>query len=268
MKRRRNPPIEWKKVELARLYDKWRYIFLQPIGFRGDSYPEARRMPTSEDVTFKLVTTKKFSAVTMARFERPRDLASKYRRMEVVLVGLPEIRFNKTIVYDDSKLDGIMLHEMIHLYLIVNGWPYESHGPRFRDLLDQLSRATGVDIPRNHELEKGDEVDVKERELFVVAAIIDGKPYFALLALNTDRDKMVQQLTRAAMSYRRQIDLYRFKTKAHALAPIHRTIMRTRWVPMNEVRAKYLDLLNQEPLMEFDANGWSWSGKGKQELWR
>ncbi len=53
-------------------------------------------------------------------------------------------KFSRT----DSEIDGILLHEMIHLFLgVVNVVEKDPHGPEFESLRVALEKSTGIAIP-------------------------------------------------------------------------------------------------------------------------
>jgi hypothetical protein len=47
----------------------------------------------------------------------------------------------------EAEFDGLLLHEMIHVYFAHTGKYYESHGPLFMKMLRELSQRSGMDIP-------------------------------------------------------------------------------------------------------------------------
>jgi hypothetical protein len=48
---------------------------------------------------------------------------------------------------ESAHLDGIMLHEMIHVYFASNGNVQENHGMRFMAMLRKISRESGIRVP-------------------------------------------------------------------------------------------------------------------------
>lgn len=65
-----------------------------------------------------------------------------------LIPGTMKMTISRNFLRDEGSLDGIMLHEMIHVYMAsIAGLIGEQHGPNFMKMLRELSTRSGIDIP-------------------------------------------------------------------------------------------------------------------------
>ena len=91
-------------------------------------------------VTFKVRAKPGFAS--RRKYER-----KDYRNYELVPDTM-KMMISRSFLRDEKSLDGILLHEMIHVYMAsIAGLVGEQHGANFMKKLRELSATTGIDIP-------------------------------------------------------------------------------------------------------------------------
>jgi hypothetical protein len=251
MKRRRNPPVDFGGLDLRSLYNKWLPLFRKESGV----------MPSS--ITFSFTKRRGVAAIAVITYRNPPIDPSKWQQSwrgrrpkrgisEKAVPTKAEIRFSTTSIYDDSRLDGLMLHEMIHIWMGFNGFPNESHGTRFREMLTRLSRETGIDIPLTHNAPE-EEANVKPRVLTVVFTIdkTDSVPLCGLYIERFHDDSgFLNGVHYASQARKKKYSVYRIPTTAYAFLPVKRTPSLVLYEITTKI-AKSLDLLSHDPVRVF-----------------
>jgi hypothetical protein len=90
-------------------------------------------------------------------------LEDKYSN-RFIMPGSIYIKISGLYKRSETSLDKILLHEMIHVHLMVTGHLGEGHGRLFFDELRRVSKIVGFDVPREDTLERTEfasEVKVK-----------------------------------------------------------------------------------------------------------
>jgi hypothetical protein len=71
---------------------------------------------------------------------------------EVYVEGSGSIRIDSIFLRSQEKLDGLLLHEMVHAYMAVTGHVRETHGAQFEAKRAQVERMSGIEIPRTESI--------------------------------------------------------------------------------------------------------------------
>ena len=113
--------------DLRRRYDQWNRTV-----FDGE-------LPRSGDIKFFWArkNAKNFAMRTGYRRNSPNDIHLS-------------LAVNPSTAFHPEDIDAILLHEMIHVKLFVDGNLKENHGPLFRSLAKHYSKKAGVNIPVKH----------------------------------------------------------------------------------------------------------------------
>lgn len=100
----------------------------------------------------------------------------------------------------EHDLDGILLHEMIHVAALVEGLYDEGHGSWFEKTRRELSAKVGFEVPRTDENSAALMTDaVKIRDFVVLTAERGGRTTFSVIAPNVLNDPKTQEnMKRAA----------------------------------------------------------------------
>lgn len=206
-------PIDFKGINLRAKYDEFNRKY-----FDGE-------LPHDIHLAFK--ATRGATGTTTAKVitKGPVTSLTKMVRHEGEIRDLA-ITMNTLIQYDEAEFDAYFLHEMIHAYFAVTGWPFEVHGGRFITKAHEVGQKAGFKIPLTHELKDTDTATGKEREIGVFVVEPDATnptPLFLFFDL-----KALGEFQKKAESYvsmfRRPIKLYRAKTNAWAFAPVKRKV--------------------------------------------
>lgn len=125
----------------------------------------------------------------------PRSQIHKY---QTFVPGSMVLQLSNLFKRNPEDLDGILLHEMIHVHFISIGELGEHHGAGFYRELRRVSVESGIQVPRKDDLD--DEELADETKLKTVAVLLvtktDGSHIFALLSPNIAREVSEEQRTR------------------------------------------------------------------------
>lgn len=94
----------------------------------------------------------------------------------------------------EEELDGILVHEMIHLYMVSNGEYFENHGSKFNAKLKELNAKTNFEIPLT------DKVGILElegsqlKEVVVVYIQKQGYDSFGLLNSKVVDNQLINEI--------------------------------------------------------------------------
>lgn len=66
--------------------------------------------------------------------------------------GSAYIKISNLFVREDDEINAILLHEMIHAYFATVGAADEQHGPRFMAMLSNISKKSGLKLPKTEKL--------------------------------------------------------------------------------------------------------------------
>jgi hypothetical protein len=69
-----------------------------------------------------------------------------------------------------DQIDGLLIHEMIHIFFFVTGRYGENHGPLFLAKLRELSQLSGIKVPLTDDVEGLDPTDSATKTVGVIAA--------------------------------------------------------------------------------------------------
>ncbi len=100
----------------------------------------------------------------------------------------------------EEQFDAILLHEMIHVYFIVNGNFTEQHGRYFNDLRKEISEKSGIDIPLTDNISDLElESDKNTKMGVILLKRKDGRYSFALISKKNAIEK-IQEIERTWIS--------------------------------------------------------------------
>ena len=123
---------------------------------------------------------------------------SELHKYQTVDLGSLVLQLSNLFKRKSEDLDGILLHEMIHVWFISKGEHGEHHGYKFMRELRRVSVESGIKVPRKDDL--GDAELTDDTALKTVAVILvkktDGGYMFALLSPNTARAVAAEQKER------------------------------------------------------------------------
>lgn len=116
-------------------------------------------------------------------------------------------KFKKT----EAQLDALLLHEMIHVYLISRGHYREQHGPRFKAMLRVIREKSGIDVPMTED-EEGELVDSTAKPLGVLLVHkMEGGFTFAITtekAAHADLEEVKADWSRRVGSTCKMVEVY------------------------------------------------------------
>ncbi len=108
----------------------------------------------------------------------------KDKARNLVDMSTVEIRIAGALQKSEEKLDGILLHEMIHVYFFTIGMPQEDHGKNFLEKLKYISSISGKDIPLRDTFDNTEELadHIKDKEYGVIWIMLYDKKQFGLMS--------------------------------------------------------------------------------------
>jgi hypothetical protein len=119
------------------------------------------------------------------------EVAVAVRGREVVGVG--HLKISNVLEREKKSVVAIMLHEMIHVYVAAVLKSRESHGPEFEKKRKEISRKSGIDIPKTDAMDSlGLSADLKEKKknhLVVLYVNMQGAAYVHLYAESAKNQK-------------------------------------------------------------------------------
>jgi hypothetical protein len=93
------------------------------------------------------------------------------------------MEISSTFKKSEAALDGLLLHEMIHVYFFATGHLKENHGGKFLRMRRELTEKSGINIPLTDStagLETTEEVKIKPYGVILVEK--DGSPSYAIVS--------------------------------------------------------------------------------------
>jgi gamma-glutamylcyclotransferase (GGCT)/AIG2-like uncharacterized protein YtfP/GNAT superfamily N-acetyltransferase len=131
-----------------------------------------------------------------------------------------EMYFSKSLRLSPEKLDGLLLHEMIHVKMMVDGHLHEDHGPRFQAERRRIE-AMGHLVLMEHASYEGER---PPRDLvYAIATRDDGERFLGAVGINLEAEVRAGAPEYAArLPKRYHVDFYR------ATHPIGNKITRSR----------------------------------------
>ena len=216
--------IDWSKVDLQGRYDHWnRKAF-------GGSLPKVKlllnaRMKRATGVTKGSLRVLDQGAIPVSRLRAILPVP-----LDAYKIVDPSITMSTKLAYEEELLDAFLLHEMAHLWLMLNGRPFEGHGTNFMDKIREVGKLAGVTIPRTHELTGQEEFGSSVKPMDVGLLVVEADPKrepdaFFLMFRTQDMPYWKDRLKDGGYSrmFRRTIRLYVVHgTKAHALTSLRR----------------------------------------------
>lgn len=124
-------------------------------------------------------------------------LTGKYHGAQIV-EGSHRIIISTMFKRSEEGLDGILVHEMIHVYFNSIGKFDVSHGKPFMDMLDKLNQKVPFKIPLTDKIEKL-EINDKTKLKIVAVQIIykkEGFPSFAIIDCNNMKKTLPEFIKR------------------------------------------------------------------------
>lgn len=200
--------INFSKINPKSVYDKYnRQLFGGelpsdcPVVFSG-------RLKTATGVTKGRVTFK----------DRSQQMLAKLGQAVDAKVTNYSITMSTQIEYDEDSFAPFLIHEMVHLWLMLHGYPLEQHGSEFRAKAKEVGQKAGMTIPLVHKPTGNEKVNVKARELGLLLAE-DGS--FVLCQLNA-LDAWIERARKYITSgtIRKRMGAFKIKTTAHALTTV------------------------------------------------
>lgn len=140
-----------------------------------------------------------------------------------VEVKIKSIDLSTNVIYDEAELDQLLVHEMIHAYLALTGWPFDDHGRPFLAEVARIKTESGLDVPLRHELENVSVVG-RPRELGVLVLKPtrqdqDPRPMFVLFSPRA-MNEFLELLPAWAWSQKKDAEVYLVTTQAGALVKV------------------------------------------------
>ena len=149
----------------------------------------------------------------------PRMVRLGYANKYQGFVAKPEtirMTINNAYARTNEAIDGILLHEMIHVYFASKNDVGESHGPKFNAMLKKISRESGVDIPLTDDtegLELADTVAVKALGVVVITKKDGSLSFYCISAKNAhDQLEAIKKHWESAGRYQKSVVLYSIAT--------------------------------------------------------
>jgi hypothetical protein len=158
-----NPPIDFKSVNVQAKFDDFNRRFF------GGSLPRIpiRFKPLKRVSGETRSTIKAGLGTTISSLRKAARYGHKVGSRYIPWMAditVNEIVFSTIHRYDESQFDGILLHEMIHAYLALNGFPFEQHSGEFMRMVRDVERQSGIKIPLTHDVGAAD-IDSNEKEV-------------------------------------------------------------------------------------------------------
>lgn len=154
---RTNPPIDFAAIDPQARYREFNRKY-----FGG-------KLPADLPITLKPLKGRSGSCKFTLAAIAPHTIATlqevnRYRPVDANMgrVTLKGIDLSSLMRYDEGDFDGILLHEMVHAYLAITGWPFETHGREFLEEARHVQAESGVRIPLTHDT-SGAEVSKAKR---------------------------------------------------------------------------------------------------------
>lgn len=104
--------------------------------------------------------------------------AKKYQNSFLVPDSM-KLTMSTLKVRTEEGYDGVLLHEMIHVWFIHNGDLEESHGPAFKKKVEEISNLSGINVPMTDSEETEISVPAKPLGVMLVQRP-DGSYIYAL----------------------------------------------------------------------------------------
>lgn len=158
-----------------------------------------------------------------------------------------KIDFDNMFKLTPEQIDGVILHEMIHLWMsAVAGRPREGHGPEFMAKLAQLSRMVSFKIPLTHdagELEMNEEINAR-RVFVILAGKPDGKHSIAIFspdAAARDDYALIRKLNLAYWAKRgTKLSFHDIKTTLAHRFPVQRSAANVKFYFISDGEAEHI----------------------------
>lgn len=176
---------------------------------------------------------------------------SKYHNA-AIKPGSLKIQMSDLFKRSEEGLDGILLHEMIHIYFFVTGKFEENHGVGFNSMRRKISQISGINVPRTDSKEG---LELSDDKVLTPYGVIltynyEGKAIFSLISAKNAHSQSQQikdACTRALRASFPKVELYVISTalwtKIGASVPINRNILRPKAYVIPEPQAALADLL-------------------------
>lgn len=161
-----------------------------------------------------------------------------------------KMSISKVYLKDEAALDGILIHEMIHVYMAaVAGLIYENHGPDFEKMRREISTKAGFEIPlTDNTINNVLNPSTKAKE-YVVMIFERGDGSISYALLNKTATLKEETLVPLALDWAKQAK--HFKAKAHFY--LVNSLPWTSWVAssgIKEQRGKITRLYHMNPEMK------------------
>lgn len=136
----------------------------------------------------------------------------------VFVPGTMTMTISSNYLRDEKSLDGILLHEMIHVWMVaVENRIEENHGPNFERMRREISAKSGIDLPLTDAVR--DPIinpDIKIKEIVVMLwTYEDGEQSFAILnktaLLNNKFPDLLVDIASYAKSRKSNVKFYLVK---------------------------------------------------------
>lgn len=152
-----NPPINFIEIDPQARYREFNRKY-----FGG-------KLPSNLPITLKPLKGRSGSCKFTLAAVAPHTIATlrevnRYRPVtpDMGRVTLTAIDLSNLMRYDEVDFDGILLHEMVHAFIAIMGWPFDNHGREFLEEARHVQKASGIKIPITHDT-KGAEVSKAKR---------------------------------------------------------------------------------------------------------
>jgi hypothetical protein len=164
------------------------------------------------------------------------------------------IRLTLSDTYKKSSenLDGILLHEMVHVYIIsvLNNWK-EGHGSIFMKKLREISKLSGINVPLKDDTTDL-EANIDKIKSFVVIMFETPRGDFTYNLIspttyNNDRQNLEKYCDLYVNRYKERVTIYWIKSMAWTIKSVSATVQR-------KIKARYR-LMDPSLLDDLQKNG-------------
>jgi hypothetical protein len=177
--------------------------------------------------------------------------ADKYKN-GVLRPGSMKMIISSLFKRTEEALDGILLHEMIHVYFLSTGRLSEEHGVNFMNMVRKIRNESGIDVPRRDETEGLELAKDKNVALGILLVQVGGQLGFKVMTAKNAHEHteaMKAFWSKHLNSRYKEVKLYTVAT------PIWTRMAADFPVARNLLNGKLYVLKNDEALQDLLANG-------------
>lgn len=238
-------PIDFAQVDLRAKYDEFNARFFDGELPSNIKLGLRKMKQASGQARCKFA---KDSGVTRSGLNLARRLGQHVPQYKTVDHSITLSTF---LNYDESDFDAVFLHEMIHVWCHIAGYPWENHGRVFQDKATEIGRKAGVEIPLTHKVSYEMASEIKPVGVILVKSETSRGDY--LLFDPRRADGFLLLAKDLAQRWRRPVEVYITHSKIWAFMPLARkpTAKKLNFRRMSEKTSEVLSLLDAEQIGSF-----------------